>query len=102
MNKYHAAFRTQVEDRAARLRQLSLAEIKQIANEPVEHVTIGSRKGTIAVIALILPSGGLQVVVQGFLKHRFMPGSSVALDGFYKYPDETVAAMTPEEFWDFT
>ena len=29
-----------------------------------------------------------------------MPGKSVALDGFYKYRDETVSEMTPEEFWD--
>jgi len=30
-----------------------------------------------------------------------MPGKSVALDGFYEYPDETVAPMKDEEFWDF-
>jgi len=50
---------------------------------------------------LSLPSGGIQVVFQGFLEQRFMPGKSVALDGFYKYPEETVSEMKAEEFWDF-
>ncbi len=31
-----------------------------------------------------------------------MPGKSVALDGFYKYPDETVSEMKGDEFWDFS
>jgi hypothetical protein len=35
------------------------------------------------------------------MDHRFMPGTSVALDGFYKYPDETVSEMKAEEFWEF-
>jgi hypothetical protein len=90
-----------VEERGARLRELPFAKIKELANEPVENVVVGPRKGTIGTIVLALPSGGIQVVVQGFLKHRFMPGKSVAMNGFYKYPDETIAPMTSEEFWDF-
>ena len=90
-----------VQERCAHLRQLSLAEIKQLANHPVETVVVKSRKGTIGIILLPMPSNGVQVVVQGFLEHRFMPGKSLALDGFYKYPDETTAPVTTEEFWDF-
>jgi hypothetical protein len=62
---------------------------------------VESRKARIGIIARTLPSGGIQVVLQGFMEHRFMPGKSVALDGFYKYPDETVSAMKAEEFWEF-
>jgi hypothetical protein len=28
-------------------------------------------------------------------------GQNVALDGFYKYPDETVGPMAPEDFYEF-
>ena len=90
-----------VKQRGSRLRQLPFEELKQLATRPVEHVTVESRKAKIGIIVLPSPSGGIQVVVQGFLDHHFMPGKSVALDGFYKYPDETVAEMTAEEFWGF-
>ena len=72
-----------------------------MANKPAEHVVVGSRKATIAYIVLPMPNGGIQIVIQGFLEHRHMPGKSVACDGFYKYPDETMSEMTAEEFWDF-
>jgi hypothetical protein len=44
----------------------------------------------------------LRVVVQGFLPTRFIAGHHVALDGFYKNRDETVAPMLDEEFWDYS
>jgi hypothetical protein len=90
-----------VKDRGARLRQLPFAELKQLTEQPAEHVMVESRKAMIGNIVRPLPSGGLQVVLQGFLEHRLMPGKSVALDGFYKYPDETVSEMKAEEFWEF-
>ena len=90
-----------VEERGAHLRQLPFADLKQLANQPVEHIVVESRKGKIGTLVFSLPSGGVQVVVQGFLEHRLMPGKSVALDGFYKYPDETASEMKVEEFWDF-
>jgi hypothetical protein len=90
-----------VKERGARLRQLPFAELKQLTDQPAEHVMVESRKATIGNIVLPLPSGGIQVVLQGFLEHRLMPGKSVALDGFYKYPDETVSEMKAEEFWEF-
>ncbi|MFY9681303.1 MAG: hypothetical protein WA416_10900 [Candidatus Sulfotelmatobacter sp.] len=96
-----AEFRTMVKDRGARLRQLPFAELKQLTDQPAEHVMVESRKATIGNIVLPLPSGGIQVVLQGFLEHRLMPGKSVALDGFCKYPDETVSEMKAEEFWEF-
>jgi hypothetical protein len=41
------------------------------------------------------------VVIQGFMKARFIPGKHVALDGFYKHPDGTVSTMPNEEFYEF-
>jgi hypothetical protein len=88
-----------VQERGQFLRQLPFEKLQ--LEDWQEEVKVGSHKGTIAVIVLPQPSGGIQVVVQGFLKHRFWPGSSVALDGFYKYPDEKVSPMRDDEFWDF-
>jgi hypothetical protein len=90
-----------VEDRGARLRKLPFAELKQLVDQPAEDVMVESRKGTTGIIVLGLPDGAIQVVLQGFLEHRFMPGKSVALDGFYKYPDETVSPMDDSEFYKF-
>jgi hypothetical protein len=47
------------------------------------------------------PDGSLRVVIQGFMKARFIPGKHVALDGFYKYRDGTVSAMPDKEFYEF-
>jgi hypothetical protein len=96
-----SALRTIVNERGVRLRQLPFAELKQLANPSPENLAIGSRKATIATMVLPLPNDGVRVVIRGFLAHRLMPGKSVALDGFCKYPDETVSEMKPEEFWDF-
>jgi hypothetical protein len=96
-----STFRIMVKERGSRLRQLPFAELKGLADKPLEHVAVESRKATIGTIVLQLPSGGIQVVLQGLMEHRFMPGKSVALDGFYKYPDESVSEMKPEEFWNF-
>ena len=35
------------------------------------------------------------------MQTRVIPGKHVALDGFYKYPDGTVAPMPGEEFYEF-
>jgi hypothetical protein len=90
-----------VKERGDRLRKLPFAELKELANQPVEEAVAGSRKATIGIIVRALGSGGLQVVLQGFMEHRLMPGRSVALDGFFKYPDETLSEMKAEEFWEF-
>ena len=100
-SKELSTFRTMVKERGAHLRRLPFADLERLVNEPIEQVEVDSRKATIATIVFPLAGGGIQVVLQGFLEHRFMPGKSVALDGFFKYPDETVSEMKAEEFWAF-
>ena len=96
-----APFRELVTERGAALRQLSFDALEARAREPLEHVTIGSRPATIGVIVLPAADGAIRVVVQGFMKCRLIPGSNVALDGFYKYPGGRVAAMPDEELDGF-
>lgn len=91
-----------VEKRGSCLRQFPLEELKQLASQPSENVMVEARKATIETIVLPLQGGGVKVVLQGFLEHHFMPGKNVAMDGFYKYPDETVDEMKEEEFWSFS
>ena len=95
-----ATFRKIVEERGERLRELAFEELKQLTSLPFENVTVEARPATIGIIVQPLPDGGLRVVIQGFMKARFI-GAHVALDGFYKYPDGTVAAMSDEEFYEF-
>jgi hypothetical protein len=40
------------------------------------------------------PDGSLRVIIQGFMKARFVPGRHVTLDGFYKHPDGTASATS--------
>jgi hypothetical protein len=95
-----ATFRKIVEDRGKRLREVAFADLQRIPQGRPEHLTVESRPATIGTIVQQLPSGGLRVVIQGFIKARIL-GHHVALDGFYKYPDETLAAMTQEDFYEF-
>ena len=88
-----------VDQRGAKLRELTFEELKLQASGPV-GVTVESRPATIGVHVLSAADGAIRVVVQGFLKGRLF-GSSVALDGFYKHPDGRVAAMPDEEFYEF-
>jgi hypothetical protein len=90
-----------VEDRGKSLRLRPFAELKKMGDAPLEELMVSDRKATIGVIVLSLPSGGIQLVLQGFMDSKWFPCKNVALDGFYKYPDETVAEMDPEEFWAF-
>jgi hypothetical protein len=95
-----AAFRKIVEERGQRFRKVPFEELRKLAGAPIEHLTVGSRPATIGVIVQPLPSGGLCVVIQGFMEAGFV-GKHVALDGFYQYPDETIGAMPQEEFYNF-
>jgi hypothetical protein len=95
-----ATFRTVVEERGERLRRFRFADLRGLT-EPIEHITVESRPATIAIIVQTNPNGSLRVVVQGFMKARFVPGKHVALDGFYKHPDESVTPMPDEEFYEF-
>ncbi len=94
-----AKFRGIVNERGEQLRKLPFQELIRLGNT-VEHLEVEFRPATIGIIVQPLPSGGIRVVVQGFMKAK-LGGQNVALDGFYKYPDETVAAMPEEEFLQF-
>src|SRR5579862_1541755 len=73
---------------------------KVVAPLVAAHVEL--RPAHISIIVLSLPSNDVQIVVQGFIKVRFLPMvSQVALDGFYKYPDETMAPLTREDLYAF-
>ncbi len=96
-----ATLRKIVDERGERLRKLTQEELKKLAAEPSEQVIVESRPATIGIIVQSQPDGTLRVVIQGFMKARFIPGKHVALDGFYKHPDGTVSTMPNEEFYEF-
>ena len=72
-----------------------------VDSEPPEQLIVDSRPATIGIIVESKPGAALRVVVQGFMKARFIPGKHVALDGFYKRPDGTVSIMPEDEFYEF-
>jgi hypothetical protein len=88
-----------VNERGNQLRLLPFAQLARLS-EATEHLTVDLRPAKISVIVQLPLSGGVRVVVQGFMKTRFI-GWHVALHGFYKYPDEAIAEMEDEEFKDF-
>jgi hypothetical protein len=93
-------FREIVNERGARLRGLPFEELAQLGESPIEHLCVESRPATISIIVQSLPTRGIRVVVQGFMKAKLL-GQHVALEGFYKYPDGTVAPMSNEDFYEF-
>jgi hypothetical protein len=96
-----ATFRQIVEERGQRLRQLTFEGLKALSTEPIDHITVDSRPATIGVFVRPKSDGSLQVVIQGFMRARFVPGKHVALDGFYMHPDGTVTTMSASEFYEF-
>ena len=82
------------------MRKLPFEELARLSETPIEHLSVESRPATIGFIVQPVPSGGIRVIVQGFMKAKLL-GQNVALDGFYKYPDGTVAPMPNEEFYEF-
>jgi len=96
-----AKFQQIVRERAEELRRIGFNNLRELATQPVEEVMVESRPATISVIVQPLPDGSVRVVVQGFMKSRLVPGKHVAIDGFYKHPDETVAPMSEGEFYDY-
>ena len=95
-----ATFQKIVDERGERLRKLSLEELKKLPDEPTEQLVVESRPATIDVIVQSKSDGSLRVVIQGFMKARFI-GKHVALDGFYKHPDGTISRMPDREFFKF-
>ena|SRR5579859_1947576 len=96
-----ATFRKIVEERGERLRKLTQEELRNLAATPTEQLMVESRPATIGIIVQSIPDGSLRVVIQGFMKARFLPGKHVALDGFYKHPNGMISAMPNEEFYEF-
>lgn len=96
-----ATFREIVKQRGDALRRLTLDQLTKLAKEPPETLTVDSRPATIGLIVQSRPDGSCRVVIQGFMKARFVPGRHVALDGFYKHPDGTVSVMPDKEFYEF-
>jgi hypothetical protein len=88
-----------VNEHGEKVREPPLEELERAGTRPTEHLIVDSRPATISIIVQSLPEGGVRVVVQGFLKGWVF--KDVALDGFYKYPDETIAPMPNEEFFEF-
>jgi len=85
----------------AALRALARDELLAAARASTAHLQIEKRSATIDTIVESGPDGSLRVVVQGVLDSRLRPGRHVALDGFYKQPDGSVAPMPDEEFYEF-
>lgn len=96
-----AAFREIVDARGAALRQSTFEVLEGLKATPVEHLKVEARAATIGIIVQRVDGGRLRVVVQGFMDNRFFPGQSVALDGFYKNSDGSVAPMPDKEFYEF-
>jgi hypothetical protein len=88
-----------VNERANQLTKLPFQKLKLLSYTPTEHLTVESRPATIDIIVQPLPAG-IRVVVQGFVKAKLL-GKNVALAGFYKYSDETVAQMPEQELYQF-
>jgi len=96
-----ATFRKIIDERGEQLGKLTQEELKKLSAEPPEQLIFDSRPATIGIIVQSKPDGNLRVVIQGFMKARFVPGKHVALYGFYKHPDGTVSLMPDEEFYEF-
>jgi hypothetical protein len=95
-----ADFRKLVNARGAALRKLNYGELRNLHGR-IENVIVKSRPATIATIVETKTDNSLRVVLQGFMPARVFPSiKSVALDGFYKYPDGTVKPMPEDEFYE--
>ena len=91
-----------VNERGNRLRKLGYEQLKHLTDAPTEQISVESRSATISLIVQFLPSDAIRVVVQGFMKGRLLPMiRDVALDAFYKYPDETMASLTADDLYKF-
>jgi hypothetical protein len=92
-----------VAEHVSTLRELTYDQLKEIQEKPVEYVAVEKRRGRIATyLDKDMPSQGIRVVVQGFLKRRFFPMIwDEAIDGFYKYPDQTTVELDREDKRDF-
>ena len=102
MSEADAEFQRIVSERGSALRQLTYEQLKNLQDEPVEYVTVESRRGLIFTTIEHRPPSSVRVVVKGLLAKRLLfMVSNVAIDGFYKYADETTSPLTREDMWEF-
>ena len=96
-------FLQMVLDRGARLRRLSFSRLSEMTNEPTEEVVVNGRKGNFSTIVEPCEDGRLLIVVQGFLRFwSWLPKfENVAVDGFYKHPDDSVTELSTDELLSY-
>ncbi len=95
-------FRRLVKARGDVLRTKSRDELIAAGRQPTETWDVEGRPVTVAVIVEPKDDGSLRVVVQGFMRSKWLSGvSSVALDGFYQRPAGAIEPMPDEEFYEF-
>ena len=80
---------------------MSQEQLLSARSSPTEHLRVDGRAATINTIVESNPDGSLRVVVQGFMATRIGFGKNVALDGFYKLGNGSVAPMPKHEFYEF-
>lgn len=103
-------FHALVEEWARRYRQMPFATLDSMASTDISHALMhgpheqsmaGTRKASIGAIVLRCKQGHIQVVIQGLLKHRFFPGSTAMVHGFYKNADESIDPMPRAKLMEF-
>ena len=95
-----APFRELVRRRANEIKVLTWQQIVELPKDQTEDVMVGKHRGAISII-VECETERLRVVIQGFLKHRFLPGSSIAMEGFVKERNDNVIPMTDDELVDY-
>ena len=96
-----ATFRRIINERCDTLRGLSHDELIAAGQRPTESLKVALRSAVIKTIIQVMPDESVRIVVQGFMYNRFLPGKSVALDGFYKMPNGLIKPIPDKEFYEF-
>jgi hypothetical protein len=94
-------FRHIVKRRGEQLRLICFEQLNAFPSTQTESLTVDSREARITIFVRPQLDGSVRVVVQGFVAARIVPDKHVALDGFYKIPDESTTPMPDEELYQF-
>jgi hypothetical protein len=95
-------FRRMVNTHGAVLRTKSRDELIAAGLRPSETWDVAGRPATVTVIVEPKDDGSLRVVVQGFMRSKWLSSlRSVALDGFYHRPSGAIEPMPDGEFYEF-
>ena len=93
-----AHFQRLADERSAKLSTLTFAELVRHAADP-ETVKVGGRTGSLCTYVEHREDGTLRVVVHGLLRFKWIPFmNSVAVQGFYKHPDDTISPIPEYEY----